>query len=160
MQILRKLSSWTLQFADEIARKRFVSVSRPSMFKWLRRRNTPTRVAVIESLPVDGKRSVILVRRDNIEHLVMIGGRNDLVIEPNIVRRGRAAPSPARRPAPEWTGLPSIDSCIPVPPNTRISIIDSSGWRSPVVPTQREKRFGRSSRQHGLHPFAIDVLSG
>ena len=35
----------------------------------------------------DGKRKVILVRRDNIEHLVMVGGRNDLVIEPNIMRR-------------------------------------------------------------------------
>ena len=73
------------------------------MLKWLRRRNASTRVAVIESLPVDGKRSVILVRRDNIEHLVMVGGRNDLVIEPNIMRR--AAPNPARRPAPEWKGL-------------------------------------------------------
>jgi flagellar protein FliO/FliZ len=74
------------------------------MLKWLLGRNAPTRVAVIESLPVDGKRSVILVRRDNIEHLVMVGGRNDLVIEPNIMRR--AAPNPARRPAPEWKGLP------------------------------------------------------
>src|SRR5262249_19084387 len=74
------------------------------MLKWLRGRNAPTRVAVIESLPVDGKRSVILVRRDNIEHLVMVGGRNDLVIEPNIMRQ--PAPSPARRPASEWKGLP------------------------------------------------------
>ena len=74
------------------------------MLNWLRRGNTPARVAVIESLPVDGKRSVILVRRDNIEHLVMVGGRNDLVIEPNIMRR--PAPNPARRPAPEWKGLP------------------------------------------------------
>ena len=62
------------------------------------------RVAVIESLPVDGKRSVILVRRDNIEHLVMVGGRNDLVIEPNIMRR--PTPNPVRRPAPETMGLP------------------------------------------------------
>ncbi len=55
------------------------------MLNWLRRRNAPARVAVIESLPADGKRSVILVRRDNIEHLVMVGGRNDVVIEPNIM---------------------------------------------------------------------------
>jgi hypothetical protein len=45
------------------------------MLNWLRRRNAPARVAVVESLPVDGKRSLILVRRDNIEHLVMVGGR-------------------------------------------------------------------------------------
>jgi hypothetical protein len=34
----------------------------------------------------------------------MVGGRNDLVIEPNIMRR--PAPNPARRPAPEWKLLP------------------------------------------------------
>jgi len=55
------------------------------MLKWLRDRNAPTRVTVIESLPVDGKRRVILVSRDNTEHLVMVGGRNDLVIERNIM---------------------------------------------------------------------------
>ena len=66
------------------------------MLKWLRDRNAPTRVTVIESLPVDGKRRVILVRRDNTEHLVMVGGRNDLVIEHNIMRR--PAPNAARRP--------------------------------------------------------------
>ena len=64
------------------------------MLKWLHGRN-----AVIESLPVEGKRKVILVRRDNIEHLVMVGGRNDLLIESNIMRR--AAPKPGRRPTPE-----------------------------------------------------------
>jgi hypothetical protein len=73
------------------------------MLKWLRDRNAPTRVAVIESLPVEGKRKVVLVRRDNIEHLVMVGGRNDLVIESNIMRR--AAPKPGRRPTPEGKGL-------------------------------------------------------
>ena len=56
------------------------------MLKWLRDRNAPTRVAVIESLPV-GKRKVVLVRRDNIEHLVMVAGRNDFVIKSNIMRR-------------------------------------------------------------------------
>ena len=74
------------------------------MLKWLHSRDAPARVAVIEPLPVDGKRSVILVRRDNIEHLVMVGGRNDLVIEPDIMRR--PAPNPARRPELEWKGLP------------------------------------------------------
>jgi flagellar protein FliO/FliZ len=74
------------------------------MLKWLRGGNASRRVAVIEALPVDGKRSIILVRRDNIEHLVMVGGRNDLVIEPNIMRR--PAPKPARGSTPEWKGLP------------------------------------------------------
>ena len=79
----------------------------------MRDRDAPTRVAVIESLPVDGKRKVVLVRRDNIEHLVMVGGRNDLLIESNIMRR--AAPKPGRRPTPEWKGLPPAPTREPLP---------------------------------------------
>ena len=74
------------------------------MLKWLRDRNASERVGVIESVQLDGKRSIKLVRRDNIEHLVLVGGRNDLVIEPNIVRR--PAPKPTHRPAPEMSALP------------------------------------------------------
>jgi hypothetical protein len=74
------------------------------MLKWLRGRNASQRVGVIESVQLDGKRSIKLVRRDNIEHLVLVGGRNDVVIEPNIVRR--PAPKPAHWPASETRGLP------------------------------------------------------
>jgi hypothetical protein len=41
----------------------------------------------------------VLVRRDNVEHLLMIGGPSDIVVEPNIVRatsgRDQMAPRPA-----------------------------------------------------------------
>lgn len=74
------------------------------MLKWLRGGKASQRVGVIESVQLDGKRSIKLVRRDNIEHLVLVGGRTDVVIEPNIVRR--PAPKPAHRPAYETRGLP------------------------------------------------------
>jgi len=80
------------------------------MFKWLRR-NASRRVGVIESVPLDGKRNIVLVRRDDTEHLVLVGGRTDVVIEPNIMRR--PVPKPAHRPAPETSGLPP--SGIPTP---------------------------------------------
>jgi hypothetical protein len=35
---------------------------------------------------------------------VLVGGRTDVVIEPNITRR--PVPKPARQPAPETRGLP------------------------------------------------------
>src|SRR6202000_1374810 len=44
------------------------------------------RLAVIDAAAVDGRRRLVLVRRDNIEHLLMIGGPPDIVVEPNIVR--------------------------------------------------------------------------
>ena len=49
-------------------------------------RGRQPRLAVIDAASVDGRRRLVLIRRDNIEHLVMIGGPTDVVIEPNIVR--------------------------------------------------------------------------
>lgn len=49
-------------------------------------RGRQPRLAVIDAASVDGRRRLVLIRRDNIEHLMMIGGPNDLIIEPNIVR--------------------------------------------------------------------------
>lgn len=42
------------------------------------------RLAVSEAAMVDKHRRLVLIRRDNQEHLVMIGGPQDLVIETNI----------------------------------------------------------------------------
>ena len=56
------------------------------------------RLAVIDAAAVDGRRRLVLVRRDNVEHLLMIGGPSDIVVETNIVRAmpGRdMAPRPA-----------------------------------------------------------------
>jgi flagellar biogenesis protein FliO len=44
------------------------------------------RLAVIDTASVDERRHLILIRRDNVEHLLMIGGSTDTVVEPNIVR--------------------------------------------------------------------------
>jgi flagellar protein FliO/FliZ len=42
------------------------------------------RLQVIEQASVDGRRRLILIRRDNVEHLVMTGGPVDLVVETGI----------------------------------------------------------------------------
>jgi len=44
------------------------------------------RLEVADSASIDGRRRLILIRRDNVEHLMMIGGPIDLVIESNIMR--------------------------------------------------------------------------
>jgi flagellar protein FliO/FliZ len=73
------------------------------MLKWLHGGNAREprvrRVAVSEAAAVDRRRSIVLVRRDNIEHLLMIGGPTDVVIEPNILR-ATGAHEPVRPPAP------------------------------------------------------------
>lgn len=39
------------------------------------------RLAVIEAIAIDQKRQAVIIRRDGIEHLVLTGGPNDLVVE-------------------------------------------------------------------------------
>lgn len=53
-------------------------------------RGRQPRLAVIEAGAVDGRRRLVLIRRDNVEHLLMIGGPSDIVVEQNILR-GQAA---------------------------------------------------------------------
>jgi flagellar protein FliO/FliZ len=61
---------------------------------------------VIEAANVDGKRRLVLIRRDNAEHLMMIGGPNDLVIEVNVVRAGTPREAQASRPPTLGEALP------------------------------------------------------
>ncbi len=56
-------------------------------------RGRQPRLAVIDSANVDGRRKLVIIRRDNVEHLLMVGGPTDVVVETNIVR---APPGPAR----------------------------------------------------------------
>ena len=48
-------------------------------------RGRQPRLAVIDAAPVDGRRRLVLIRRDNVEHLIMIGGPSDIVIESRIL---------------------------------------------------------------------------
>ncbi len=42
------------------------------------------RVQIVETAPVDGRRRLILVRRDNVEHLLILGQNTETVIETGI----------------------------------------------------------------------------
>ncbi len=39
------------------------------------------RLRIVEVLPLDGKRRLVLLRRDGVEHLLLLGQSSDLVIE-------------------------------------------------------------------------------
>src|SRR5438128_7563187 len=74
------------------------------------------RLAVIDAAAVDGRRRLVLVRRDNVEHLLMIGGPTDIVVEPNIVRA-----MPARDQLPQRA--PGAGEAPP-----RIAPLPDAGW--------------------------------
>jgi flagellar protein FliO/FliZ len=69
-------------------------------------RGRQPRLAVIDAASVDGRRRLVLIRRDNVEHLIMIGGPSDVVIEPNIVRAIPTAPAREAPPARVTDTLP------------------------------------------------------
>ncbi len=50
-------------------------------------KNRQPRLAVLDAAAVDTRRRLVLVRRDEVEHLIMIGGPTDIVIESRIVAR-------------------------------------------------------------------------
>lgn len=54
----------------------------------------PKPVETVEQLVVDAKRKLVLLRRDDVEHLVMTGGPADLVIECGIRAVSRATAEP------------------------------------------------------------------
>ncbi|MDA9448233.1 flagellar biosynthetic protein FliO, partial [Bradyrhizobium sp. CCBAU 21360] len=73
------------------------------------------RLAVIDAAAVDGRRRLVLVRRDNVEHLLMIGGPTDIVVEPNIVRA-----APGRDQLPQRPNAAEPPRLAPMP--------DTSSW--------------------------------
>src|ERR1700709_402352 len=81
------------------------------------------RLAVIDAAAVDGRRRLGLVRAHNIEHLLMIGGPTDIVVEQNIVRA-----MPARDQAP---ARPSVGAA-ELPP--RVALPDVANWSDGDAP--------------------------
>lgn len=76
-----------------------------------RRGDRPTqRLAVVDAAHVDGQRRLVLVRRDDVEHLVMIGGPNDVLIEPRIVR---GQPLGGQRTTPQAAPYPTAAPMAP-----------------------------------------------
>ncbi|MEO6014400.1 MAG: hypothetical protein ABIQ30_12565 [Devosia sp.] len=57
------------------------------------------RLSVVDSATVDGKRKVLIIRRDNVEHVIMTGGPQDLLIESGIAVSDEPPQQQARRPA-------------------------------------------------------------
>src|SRR5262249_34180957 len=64
------------------------------------------RLAVIDQATVDSRRRLVLIRRDNVEHLLIIGGPSDVVVEQNIVPAATALRGTAPAPPPATPRAP------------------------------------------------------
>ncbi len=55
----------------------------------------PRRLQIVEAIALDSRRRLVLVRRDDTEHLLLTGGPNDVTVESGI----KAPPNP-KAPGP------------------------------------------------------------
>ncbi|OWV90745.1 flagellar biosynthesis protein FliO [Rhizobium sp. R635] len=63
-------------------------------------KNRQPRLQVLDAAAVDTRRRLVLVRRDDVEHLIMIGGPTDIVIESRILTETAGQAESAHRPQP------------------------------------------------------------
>jgi len=126
------------------------------------------RLGIVDAFDLDRQRQLVIVRRDNVEHLIMIGGPNDLVIESEIIRaearEGRIrdkepretaqasaavgwppeleAPRPAPAPPQRKTQLAPVGAAEPeAPPIVVAGFDEAPPVSSNVAPTPRPPVF-------------------
>ena len=87
-------------------------------------RGRQPRLAVLDYADVDQRRKLVLIRRDNVEHLLLLGGPTDVVVETAIVRgvpvQASVLRDAAQAPAPEPPPAPAPD------PTARLSMRDTA----------------------------------
>jgi len=72
------------------------------------------RLSVVDSVAVDTRRQLIIVRRDDVEHLILIGGPQDVVVETGIPAEPVPARQNGRRPAAPQPSAPLPKAVPPV----------------------------------------------
>jgi len=108
-------------------------------------RNRKTRLAVMDATAVDSHRRLVLVRRDDIEHLLLIGGPTDVVVERDIRLAAPRRPAltgdsglqpvpaaaPAAKPRPPQ---PAPAPARPAPPPQPVTAAPSPSRQRPATP--------------------------
>ena len=108
-------------------------------------RTRQPRLGLVDAFSLDGQRQLVLIRRDNIEHLVMIGGPNDVLVESQINRAvvparesNQASPllvpsTPVRRT--EAAALPASPAAVTeTPPKVAAKVVASPPAPPPLAP--------------------------
>lgn len=78
-------------------------------------RNRAPRLAVLDAAAIDTRRRLVLVRRDDVEHLLMIGGPTDIVIETRIAPTSAESAQPATTAQPAERAVHKTERAEPAP---------------------------------------------
>ena len=113
------------------------------------------RLGTVDAFDLDRQRQLVIIRRDNVEHLVMIGGPNDLLIELQIIRAESREPRDLRdtrvrekeAPLPAGVAWPaSAESPPAAPPQRKIPF--------PPAAAFEPETDGRAGEPAGVSPPA------
>ncbi|WP_342109120.1 hypothetical protein [Methylobacterium sp. SI9] len=110
-------------------------------------RGRQPRLGIVDVYELDRARQLILLRRDNVEHLLLVGGPNDVVVERNIQRSQRplteaslrtdTAPDPLDEPLPDplvqGGRLPEPPRALPETAGLRTEPLFDPGFEMPVI---------------------------
>ena len=106
------------------------------------------RMSVVETMAIDPKRQLIIIRRDDVEHLILTGGPQDVVVEAGIPVEEAPAQS-TRRPVPMVPNrrpTPPAQPATPAAPPTPATAVEQ--LRQAGQPTDRKAHL--SLRHTGL----------
>jgi flagellar biogenesis protein FliO len=133
-------------------------------------RGRQPRLAVIDAAAVDGRRRLVLIRRDNVEHLLIIGGPTDVVVEQNIVRASarsdRATTAePAQRSLPLDNGMttslqPSPEPAPIAPARGARASFGDDNWTPSETPPPRDVPAAREPSREPPARARPDSLTG
>ena len=112
------------------------------------------RLGTVDAFDLDRQRQLVIIRRDNVEHLVMIGGPNDLLIELQIIRAESREPRDLRDtrvrekepPLPAGVAWPASAESPPAVPQRKIPY--------PPAAAFEPETDGRAGEPVGLSPPA------
>jgi hypothetical protein len=127
------------------------------------------RLGVVDTHDLDRQRQLVLIRRDNVEHLVMIGGASDVVVETNILRSGgRAAPPP---PDSGMTERPAVLEALPPAETARhepsradmqgasVALVQPAPDMLPPLPTRQTSAPAAVPTPPARHPSPVDMAA-
>jgi len=123
-------------------------------------RNRKTRLAVTDATAIDSHRRLVLVRRDDVEHLILIGGAADVVVERDIrlfapqrraVLTGEAAPEPLAQPSRVAEPPPAARQPPPAAP-ARVPVPPAATRPAPREPEIRPRPFETRPPQPEMRP--------
>jgi flagellar protein FliO/FliZ len=132
-------------------------------------RSRQPRLGVLDAHAVDARRKLVLIRRDNVEHLIMIGGPNDVVIESTILRarpqaraQGNGA---AAQPAPTIPAERIQPALVPAAEAARMADAEPRAMEADVrameadMAAQLEEAFRRPPQEAAEPPASVMARS-